>query len=128
MNDGPTSQNRVFLHGRLANLAVDRELPSGDVMTTFRLIVDRRTADRGRVDSLECTSTVARVRRSLAKTAPGDWLEVSGSLHRRFWRGPSGVNSRYAVQVATVRVTRRTKRPATDPAGGAGPSPTQASV
>jgi hypothetical protein len=33
-----------------------------------------------------------------------------GSLHRRFWRTPSGPASRYAVDVDTVRLTKAGRR------------------
>jgi single-strand DNA-binding protein len=109
------SDNQVFLRGRLAAEAELRELPSGDVLAVFRLTVARPPGDRVRVDSLECASTRARVHRTLARAKPGDELEVTGSLRRRFWRAPSGPASRYSVDVASVRLKRAGR--------GAGASP-----
>jgi single-strand DNA-binding protein len=108
-DDDPGSANQVYLRGRLADDPILRELPSGDVLAIFRLTVPRpsRPADsRARVDSLECTSTLSRVRRSVERAHIGDQLEVTGSLHRRFWRSPAGPASRYTVDAASVRVTR----------------------
>ena len=102
----PDVDNWVFLRGRLADDPVARELPSGDVLTVFRLTVARPEGDRGRVDSLECSTVKARARRSLDRAEPGDQLEITGSLRRRFWRTAAGPASRYAVDVDTVKLLR----------------------
>ncbi|MDQ6851500.1 MAG: single-stranded DNA-binding protein [Actinomycetota bacterium] len=78
-------------------------MPSGDELCDFRLTVPRPPGERAKIDSIDCASTNARVRRSLAASAPGDLLEVTGSLHRRFWRSASGLASRYEVDVKRVR-------------------------
>jgi single-strand DNA-binding protein len=106
----PTSDNHVFLRGRLAAAVELRDLPSGDVLAVFRITVARPSADRVRVDSIECASVRAKVHRSLARAEPGDEVEVTGALHRRFWRTPTGPASRYAVDVETVRVNRTGRR------------------
>jgi single-strand DNA-binding protein len=102
----PDVDNWVFLRGRLADEPVARDLPSGDVLTVFRLTVARPEGERGRVDSLECSTVKARARRSLERAEPGDQVEVSGSLRRRFWRTAAGPASRYAVDVETVKLLR----------------------
>jgi single-strand DNA-binding protein len=104
--DEDLSYNEVVLRGRLAGPPVERELPSGDVITIFRLTVRRPDGKRGTVDSLDCAAERARCRRSLARAAPGDVLEIRGSLRRRFWRGPAGVSSRYEVRAESVRSLR----------------------
>lgn len=116
--------NHVLLRGRLAVAPVVRELPSGDELVTFRLTVPRPAGERVRVDSIDCVTTRPRVRRSLERSEPGDVLEVSGSLQRRFWRSPTGPTSRYAVAVEKVTPVRRTRR---RPAA-ASPGPKQASA
>jgi single-strand DNA-binding protein len=121
--------NEVYLRGRLADDPVEKELPSGDVLVVFRLTVPRPPSDRVRVDSIECVTSRARPRRTLAKAQPGMELEVEGSLRRRFWRAPNGPASRYAVDATTVRISSR--RLADPPAGrraGASPARTPASV
>ena len=103
--------NVVRIVGRLAAPALARELPSGDVITTFRVIVGPRPR-RGRtdrrgattVDTLECVVWTAGLRRRLTGYAPGDLLEVEGALRRRFWRSPGGAAaSRCEIEVGRVR-------------------------
>ena len=106
----PSRDNQVFLRGRLAAAAEFRELPSGDVLAVFRVTVARPSADRARVDSIECVSVRAKVHRSLTRAEPGDEVEVTGALHRRFWRTPTGPASRYAVDAESVRVNRAGRR------------------
>lgn len=102
--------NQVFLRGRLADSAIFRELPSGDVLAVFRVTVARPAGDRARVDSIECASVKPKVHRTLSRAEAGDELEVAGSLHRRFWRTPTGPASRYAVDVDSVRLTKAGRR------------------
>jgi single-strand DNA-binding protein len=107
----PSDVNRVYLRGRLAAEAVPRTLPSGDELCLFRLTVDRPDGERVRVDSLDCAAAKARVRQTVSRAEPGDELEVSGSLRRRFWRGAGGLSSRYEVAVVAARIIAR-QRPA----------------
>ena len=111
--------NEVLLIGRLAADPVRRELPSGDPLVSFRLVVERPTPVRrasratkapgtpGRriptVDTLDCAAWRKDVQRSLTRAAPGDVLEVHGSLRRRFWRTGTGAASRSEVEVVRVR-------------------------
>jgi single-strand DNA-binding protein len=108
--DSSTSDNHVFLRGRLADVPVLRELPSGDVLAVFRLTVARPVGQRVRVDSIECATTKVRAHKTLARACAGDELELSGSLHRRFWRTPAGPASRYAVDADTVRIMTAGRR------------------
>jgi single-strand DNA-binding protein len=104
------TDNEVFLRGRLAATPAFRDLPSGDVLAVFRVTVTRPASDRARVDSIECTTVRARPHRTLAKADPGDELELVGSLHRRFWRTPTGPASRYAVEVESIRLVKPGRR------------------
>ena len=117
---GPAADNEVFLRGRLAAEPELRTLPSGDEICVFRVTVDRPAGARGKVDSIDCATDVARVRKSVIAAEVGQQLEVRGSLHRRFWRGPSGLNSRYEVAVAAAKVSRRRS------GAGTGPKPASA--
>jgi single-strand DNA-binding protein len=99
--------NQVFLRGRLAAEPIVRTMPSGDELCAFRLTVPRPAGERVRVDSLDCASTSVRVKRTLGRAEPGDELEVSGSLHRRFWRSTAGLGSRYEVAVSSARLSAR---------------------
>jgi single-strand DNA-binding protein len=104
------SQNDVFLRGVLADVPLERVLPSGDELCAFRLTVPRPPRSRVRVDSIDCATTRAAVRRRVMNCPPGQILEVSGNLHRRFWRGPAGLASRYEVEVTALKVIRVTGR------------------
>ena len=80
-----------------------RVLPSGDEIATWRLIVGRTGPPTGpKVDVIDCVAFTARVRRRVVSWRPGDVIEVTGSLRRRFWRGSGGVQSRCEVVVATA--------------------------
>lgn len=102
-----TDLNEVRLRGRLSGEPEPRELPSGDVLWSFRLVVSRPPGERAKVDAIDCVTENARLIRSLANCPSGSVLEVDGRLQRRFWRGPAGVNSRYEVSVASGRVRSR---------------------
>jgi single-strand DNA-binding protein len=94
-------RNEVVLVGRLSTTAEERELPSGDVVVSWRLVVERPPdAERNGIDVLDCAAFGARVRRAAMKWQPGTQIQVEGALRRRFWRSPSGTASRYEVEVS----------------------------
>lgn len=103
-------RNEVVLVGRLAAPAADKQLPSGDVLTSFRVIVDRvprRGAPAGgkqaTVDAIECVAWTAATRRATSSWRQHDLVEVHGTLHRRFWRAGAAVQSVCEVEVTTAR-------------------------
>ena len=89
--------NHVELTGRLSGPPEERQLPSGDLLVVFRLVVSRE--EGGRVDTIDCSVSSASLRRRLLRTAEGTELHIEGALHRRFWRGAQGLASRYEVSV-----------------------------
>lgn len=93
--------NECRLMGRLSAAAEERTFPSGDTVVMFRLIVPR--VEEGRVDTIDCRVDAPRLRKRVLALAPGVELELTGSLHRRFWRSPTGPASRYEVQVLSFR-------------------------
>ena len=115
--DDDGHRNEIVLVGRLAAEPESRELPSGSVITTFRLVVrrDPEPRDRGRpsevrtptVDTLDCVAWRADLRRQLGRWHPGDVLEVEGALRRRFWRSPAGPASRTEVEARRVQRVAR---------------------
>jgi single-strand DNA-binding protein len=102
--------NEVRIAGRISAGPDERVLPSGDVLWTFRVVVPRtasRPGARPGVDALECAVWGGRVRRSVASWRPGDVVEVSGALRRRFFRVAGGAASRFEIDVAAGRLIRR---------------------
>lgn len=120
------ARNEVMLWGRLSAPAEQRELPSGDVIVTLRVVVDRptgsaRSAGSGTtrrssdgkvrppgVDTIDVVCWSASTRRVALRLGGGEQIEVEGALRRRFFLGASGRQSRYEVEAARVR--RRTGR------------------
>lgn len=103
-------RNEVALVGRFSGLDAARELPSGDTVVGFRIVVDRparaRTRGRATVDTIDCQAVAAKARWSVARLQAGDVIDVRGSLRRRFYRTPGGPASRYGVEVTAVRQVR----------------------
>ena len=94
------SLNDLMLRGRVSAQAVEKELPSGDKVVEFRLIVSR--LERGGVDTLDIAAWSSKMRRSALTLKEGEWVEISGSIHRRFWSGPTCVASRWQVEAAEI--------------------------
>jgi single-strand DNA-binding protein len=94
------SLNDLMLRGRVSAQAIEKELPSGDKVVEFRLIVSR--LERGGVDTLDIAAWSSKMRRSALTLTEGEWVEISGSIHRRFWSGPTGVASRWQVEAAEI--------------------------
>ena len=94
------SLNDVLLRGRVSQEAVEKELPSGDKVVEFRLIVTRDKQPG--VDTLDIGSWSAKSRRTALSLAPDEWVEISGSIHRRFWSGPGGLASRWQVEAVEI--------------------------
>ena len=94
------SLNDVLLRGRVSQEAVEKELPSGDKVVEFRLIVTRDKQPG--VDTLDIASWSSKSRRAALSLAPDEWIEVSGSIHRRFWSGAAGLASRWQVEAVEI--------------------------
>ena len=95
--------NEVLLVGRLSQEPVVKTLASGDLILTWRLIVDR-PADQWRtsrkaVDTFNCTSFDEQLFGQAKQWRPGEMLEVRGALRRRFWRG----GSQYTIMVHAAK-------------------------
>jgi single-strand DNA-binding protein len=94
------SLNDVVLRGRVSQEAIEKELPSGDKVVEFRLIVSREK--QSGVDTLDIASWSAKSRRTALSLTADEWVEVSGSIHRRFWSSPSGLASRWQVEALEI--------------------------
>ena len=101
---GPVEhRNEVRVIGRLSAPAVSRQLPSGDEIMVWRLIVDRTpTKSKRNFDLIECSAFKARLRRQAATWSAGDTIAVTGALRHRFWRGVVGLQSKSEVEVETA--------------------------
>lgn len=111
------ARNEVVLVGRVSGEPEERELPSGDVLVSFRVVVarppGRRPTAPGRraptIDTLDCVAWSAGARRTARALAEGDVVEVEGALRRRFWRAAVGSASRTEVEATSLRRLRRPK-------------------
>jgi single-strand DNA-binding protein len=104
-----THVNAVTLRGRLAAEPEERDLPSGDLLLTFRLVVDRPASparQRRQVDTIDCAAWSGRVQRTVRSWGAGEVVTVEGHLRRRFRRSDSGPTSRVEVEVARARRAR----------------------
>jgi single-strand DNA-binding protein len=102
--------NEVVLGGRVSGEPTVRVLPSGDELVSWRLVVgrdNRGVSASGRqlptVDTIDCVAFKSGVRRTAARWAGGELIEVRGELRRRFWRGAQGAASRCEVEVFEIR-------------------------
>jgi len=94
------SLNDLLLRGRVSAKACQKELPSGDTVVEFRLIIAR---ERGKgVDTLDIAAWSAKARRSALTLKPDEWIELSGSVHRRFFQSASGLASRWQVEAIEI--------------------------
>jgi len=98
--DIDVSLNDVMLRGRVSCPAIEKELPSGDKVVEFRVIITR--AGREGVDTLDIAAWSYKSRRLALTLKSQEWIEISGSVHRRFWQTPGGVASRWQVEAAEI--------------------------
>jgi single-strand DNA-binding protein len=94
------SLNDLLLRGRVSAPATVKELPSGDKVVEFRLIVSR--IDRDGVDTLDIAAWSGKTRKTALSLKSDEWVEVSGSIHRRFWQSPAGLASRWQIEAAEI--------------------------
>lgn len=94
------SLNDLLLRGRVSAPATVKELPSGDKVVEFRLVITR--SDREGVDTLDIAAWSAKSRKSALSLKADEWIEISGSVHRRFWQAPTGLASRWQVEAVEI--------------------------
>lgn len=106
--------NEVRLVGRVSGAPETREMPSGDTLLLWRLVVPRDEPRRRRtgeaeprrlptVDTIDIACWSASARRAAARLTADDIVEVTGALRRRFFRGGSGAQSRYEVEARAIK-------------------------
>ena len=98
-------RNEVFLEGRVSNVPVEKQLPSGDSVVEFRVVIDRRKprSKRREVDTLDVAVWLAAPRKRALTLRVDDWVSVEGAVRRRFWKAPSGLASRWQVEASQLR-------------------------
>ena len=94
------SLNDLLLRGRVSAPATVKELPSGDKVVEFGLIISR--IDRDGVDTLDIAAWSGKTRKTALSLKSDEWIEVSGSVHRRFWQSPAGLASRWQIQASEI--------------------------
>lgn len=109
------SSNAVRLTGRVSGAPSERELPSGDRLVTFRLVVTRERTpmtvkSKQTTDWVDCAAWGARARRSAASWQAGDQVEVEGALRRRFFRAGGDASTRLEVEMTGGRLLARADR------------------
>lgn len=103
-------RNEVSLVGRVSAEPERRELPSGDALWLFRLVVRRPPtagAARQGVDVLDVAAWTSRAQRSVRGWHAGDQVEVEGSVRRRFFRTGAATASRFEIEMSGGRLRRR---------------------
>lgn len=107
----PEHRNEVVIVGRVSAAPEGRVLPSGDEITTWRVVVDRDHEAPGH-DTLDCTAWTSRLRKAASAWAKGDVVEVEGALRRRHWRTPAGTPaSGYTIEVSRAKRLMRPRTP-----------------
>ena len=100
-------ENAVTLVARVTTEAEQFELPSGDTLMKFRVVVPRhKPVTKATVDTIDCVAFKPVVQRKAGNLAVGDVVEVTGALRRRFWKTGVGVASRMEVEVSNLRTVK----------------------
>lgn len=106
--------NTVTLRGRLSADPQERELPSGDRIVTFRLVVARpdpaRRRSRQACDVIECVAWTSRLRTKTRRFTAKDTIEVTGALRRRFTRTAGSLASYFSVELTGCTVLQKARR------------------
>ncbi|MBU6348411.1 MAG: single-stranded DNA-binding protein [Actinomycetales bacterium] len=100
--------NRVHLVGRVSSESEEIELPSGESLVRFRLVVPRQLSAREKsltkttVDTIDCVTFQSGLQRKCRKLLVGQIVELEGKIRRRFWKAGAGVASRVEIEVMTI--------------------------
>ena len=97
-------KNEVLLVGRVTSSAVEKLLPSGDRVVEFRVVIgrDKSRGAKKEVDSLDIAAWSSKTRKAALSLKIDTWVEIKGSVRRRFWRAPTGLASRWQVEASEV--------------------------
>ena len=101
-------ENSVTLVARVTTEAEQFELPSGDTLMKFRVVVPRyKPVTKATIDTIDCVAFKPVAQRKSATLAIGDIVEITGELRRRFWKTGAGVASRMEVEVSKIIAVKR---------------------
>lgn len=98
--------SNVELMGRLGRVVEQKILPSGDHITTFSVIIDRKVNEQvGRTtcDTIPCKTSRVALAAKVVRMEPGTEVIAQGVLRRRFWRGSTGLGSALEVDIRTLK-------------------------
>jgi single-strand DNA-binding protein len=98
--------NNVSITGRLGSNVTVRNLPSGDEVTSFTVIVERPEKERvgsTKVDSIPCQTFRVSVASKVLGLDSGTLVTAQGVLRRRFWKVASGLGSAMEVEVRSLK-------------------------
>ena len=97
--------NEVYLIGRVSSTPVEKVMPSGDKVVEFRIVIARAKSrgSKQEVDTLDIAAWSAKARKSALSLTIEDWVELDGAVRRRFWQAPTGLASRWQVEVSELR-------------------------
>jgi len=100
-SDGYEYANEVILLGRASTPAVEKELPSGDKVVEVRIVIGRDNRDG--YDTFDLAFWSAALRKRALTLVNDEWIEVRGTLRRRFWRSGNTIASRWQVEGRELR-------------------------
>jgi single-strand DNA-binding protein len=98
--DSELALNDVLLRGRISTLAIEKELPSGDKVCEFRIVIARSNEEG--FDAIDISAWSSKLRRTALALKSDQWVEVTGSIKRRFWRGAAGLSSRWQIDANEI--------------------------
>ncbi|MBT2227292.1 single-stranded DNA-binding protein [Nonomuraea sp. NEAU-A123] len=98
-------RNEVVLVGRLSATPEDKPLPSGDILTKWRLIVRRphHRSDQTMTDSVPCATFDPEAAAFVRSLRPRDTMEIKGAFRCHVY-GPTAAKIwRYEVEVSMAK-------------------------
>ena len=100
--------NSVLLVGRVSSESEEINLPSGETLIRFRIVIpreitSRQAPSRATVDTIDCVTFKPVVQKKVRTLQVGTIVELEGQIRRRFWKAGAGVASRVEVEVVTIK-------------------------
>ncbi len=97
-------KNQVEIIGRVTSSGEQILLPSGDMLTRFRIVIPReKPVTKTTVDTIDCVSFKPSLSAKVMKLEIDDVVELCGQLRRRFWQTGQGVASRMEVEITNLK-------------------------